>query len=155
MLSDIEKKEIEAEISHYPFKRGACISALKIVQKKRGWISDESLKDIANFLEMTPDELDGVATFFNLIFREPVGKHVILLCDSVSCWIMGYPKIRQRLTERLGIDLGQTTQDGKFTMLPIVCLGDCDHAPALMVDEDLHHDLGVENVDQILENYKK
>jgi len=155
MLSDIEKKEIEAEISHYPIKRGACISALKIVQKKRGWISDESLKDIADFLDMTLDELVGVATFFNLIFREPVGKHVILVCDSVSCWIMGYPKICQRLTEQLGIDFGQTSQDGRFTLLPIVCLGDCDHAPALMIDEDLHHDLDTEKIDQILENYKK
>ncbi len=155
MLTEAEKQEIQAEIAHYPYKRSACVSALKIVQKQRGWISDEALKEVAAYLEMTPDELDGVATFFNLIFRQPVGKHVVLLCDSVSCWIMGYPKIRQRLMERLGIDYGQTTADGKFTLLPIVCLGDCNHAPAMMVDENLHHDLDAQQIDQILKGYEE
>ena len=155
MLSDAEQKEIEAEIAHYPYKRAACIGALKIVQRQRGWISDESLNDIAAYLEMTPDELDGVATFYNLIFRHPVGKHVIFLCNSVSCWLMGYPSIRQSLVKRLGIDFGETTPDGQFTLLPLVCLGDCDHAPALMIDEDLYHDLDVEKIDQILDKYRE
>jgi NADH-quinone oxidoreductase subunit E len=154
MLTEAEQKEIEAEIAHYPNKRAACVDALKIVQKDHGWISDESLKDVADFLEMTPDELDGVATFYNLIFRRPVGKHVILLCDSVSCWIMGYPNIRQKLNEELGIDFGETTPDGQFTMLPIVCLGDCDHAPAMMVDGDLYHDLDADKILPILEKYR-
>jgi NADH-quinone oxidoreductase subunit E len=154
MLTEAEQKEIEAEIAHYPDKRAACVEALKVVQKRHGWISDESLKDVADFLEMTPDELDGVATFYNLIFRRPVGKHVILLCDSVSCWIMGYPKIRQKLNEELGIDFGETTSDGQFTLLPIVCLGDCDHAPAMMVDRDIYHDLDADKILSILEKYR-
>ncbi len=155
MLTEAQKKEIDEEIAHYPQRRGACVSALKIVQRDQGWITDESLKDIADYLEMTPDELDGVATFFDLIFRRPVGKHVLLLCDSVSCWIMGYPEIRERLKQRLGVDFGGTTADGQFTLLPIVCLGDCDHAPALMVDEDLHHDLKPDQVDEILDRYSE
>ncbi len=154
MLTDAEKREIDAEVSQYPFKRSACVTALKIVQRERGWISDDSLKDIAAYLDMTPDELDGVATFYNLIYRRPVGKHVILLCDSVSCWIMGYAQIRQRLQERLGIHYGETTPDGKFTLLPVVCLGDCDHAPALMVDADLHHDLDADKAEQALKGYE-
>ncbi len=154
MLSEAEKKEIEAEIAKYPNKRAACVEALQIVQKERGWISDDSLKEVADFLEMTPDELDGVATFYTMIFRHPVGKHVILVCDSVSCWLMGYAQIRQRLTEKLGIDLGETTPDGQFTLLPNACLGDCDHAPALMVDRDLYHDLDDEKLDQILDRMK-
>jgi NADH-quinone oxidoreductase subunit E len=154
MLTEAEKKEIEAKIAHYPNKRAACVDALRIVQKRNGWISDESLKDVADFLEMTPDELDGVATFYNLIFRRPVGKHVILLCDSVSCWIMGSPKIREKINEELGIDFGETTPDGRFTLLPIVCLGDCDHAPAMMVDRDLYHDLDDDKIMQILEKYR-
>ena len=154
MLTEAEQKEIEAEIAHYPNKRAACVDALKIVQNHHGWVSDESLKDVADFLEMTPDELDGVATFYNLIFRRPVGKHVILLCDSVSCWIMGYPNIRQKLNEELGIDFGETTPDGQFTLLPIVCLGDCDHAPAMMVDRDLYHDLDADKIPPILEKYR-
>jgi NADH-quinone oxidoreductase subunit E len=155
MLTDAERQEIEGHVAEYPYKRAACIEALKVVQRERGWVSDESLKDIAALLEMTPDELDNVATFYNLIFRQPVGKHVILLCDSVSCWIMGYTKMRQHLNERLGIDFGGTTPDGYFTLLPIVCLGDCDHAPVMMVDNDTHNHLDAAKIDQILATYRK
>jgi NADH-quinone oxidoreductase subunit E len=155
MLTDTERREIESHLSQYPYKRAACIEALKIVQREYGWVSDEHLQDVAALLEMTPDELDNVATFYNLIFRQPVGKHVIFLCDSVSCWIMGYPKIREHIQERLGIDFGQTTPDGNFTFLPIVCLGDCDHAPVLMIDNDHYHDLDEEKMDQILTSYQK
>lgn len=153
-LSAEERQEIEAEIPRYPTKRAVCIDAMKIVQRHRGWVSDESLQDIAQLLEMSLDDLDGVATFYNLLFREPVGRHVVLLCDSVSCWIMGYDRLRERLCSKLGARLGETTADGRFTLLPIVCLGTCDHAPAMMVDEDLHRDLDPEKAEQALENYK-
>ncbi|HXH12998.1 MAG TPA: NADH-quinone oxidoreductase subunit NuoE [Alphaproteobacteria bacterium] len=153
MLNDVERQEIEAEVRHYEHKRAACVEALKIVQRHRGWVSDEHLRDIAALLEMTPDELDGVATFYNLIFRRAVGKHVLLLCDSVSCWIMGYERLRAHLTERLGISLGDTTADGRFTLLPVPCLGTCDHAPALMIGEALYRDLDVEKLDRILAQY--
>jgi NADH-quinone oxidoreductase subunit E len=153
MLTDREQQEITAELGHYPERRAVCIEALKIVQQHRGWVSDESLRDIATFLRMTPDELDSVATFYNLIFRKPVGRHVILVCDSVSCWIMGYERLRERLTARLGIRPGDTTADGRFTLLPIVCLGTCDHAPAMMIDEDLYRDIDPAAIDAILEQY--
>jgi NADH-quinone oxidoreductase subunit E len=154
MLTDAERQEIESHVAEYPYKRAACIEALKIVQRERGWVSDESLKDIADLLEMTPAELDNVATFYNLIFRKPVGRRVILLCDSVSCWLMGYEKMRQHLSEMLGIDFGGTTPDGEFTLLPMVCLGDCDHAPVMMVGNDLHNNLDPDKIDQILESYR-
>ena len=154
MLSDIERQEIEAQLPHYPDKRAACVEALKIVQRHHGWVSDERLKSLAVMLDMTPDELDGVATFYNLIYRKPVGRHVVLLCNSISCWIMGYEQMRAHMKARLGVDLGQTTADQRFTLLPIVCLGACDHAPAMMVDDDLHHDLTPEKVDDILERYR-
>ncbi len=153
-LSAEERQEIEAEFPHYPTKRAVCIDAMKIVQRHRGWVSDESLQDIAQLLEMSLDELDGVATFYNLLFRKPVGRHVVMLCDSVSCWIMGYEKLRERLCSKLGVGLGETTADGRFTLLPIVCLGTCDHAPAMMVDEDLHRDLDPAKAEQTLESYK-
>ena len=153
MLTAEERQEIEAELPHYEQKRAVCIEAMKIVQRRRGWVSDESLQDIAQFLEMSPDELDSVATFYNLIFRRPVGKHVILVCDSVSCWIMGYGSIREQLTNRLGVQLGETSADGRFTLLPIACLGTCDHAPALMIDNDLYRDLDSKQVDEILAKY--
>jgi NADH-quinone oxidoreductase subunit E len=154
MLSEIEQREIEAELPHYPDKRAACVEALKIVQRHHGWVSDERLKSLAVMLDMTPDELDGVATFYNLIYRKPVGRHVVLLCNSISCWIMGYEQMRAHMKARLGVDLGQTTADQRFTLLPIVCLGACDHAPAMMVDDDLHQDLTPEKVGGILERYR-
>ncbi len=154
MLTDKEIAEIEEHLKHYPRKQAAVIEALKVVQQHRGYVSDENVKDIAQFLEMTPDEVDSVATFYNLIFRKPVGKHVILLCDSVSCWIMGYENVRDHLRKKLGIDLGQTTKDGRFTLLTIPCLGACDRAPTMMVDNDLHGHLTPEKIDEILEQYK-
>jgi NADH-quinone oxidoreductase subunit E len=154
MLTAEEINEIEAEAAHYPKRDAVCIDALKIVQRHRGWVSDESVRDIAGHLGMSPTDLDSVATFYNLIFRKPVGRHVIMLCDSVSCWIMGCDRIHKNLRERLGIELGETTPDNRFTLLPIVCLGCCDHAPAMMVDSDLHSDLDPQKIDTELEKYK-
>lgn len=153
MLSDIEKQEITAELAHHAYKRGACLEALRIVQRQRRWVSDEALRDVAAFLDMTPDELDNVATFYSLIFRRPVGRHVIFLCDSLSCWIMGSESIQQSLSNRLGIKLGETTADDRFTLLPISCLGCCDHAPALMIDADLYEDVDPAQLDPILARY--
>ncbi|MGH9616620.1 MAG: NADH-quinone oxidoreductase subunit NuoE [Acidobacteriaceae bacterium] len=154
MLTVEERQEIEAELARYPTKQAVCIDAMKIVQRHRGWVSDESIRDIGELLEMSLADLDGVATFYNLIFRKPVGCHVIMLCNSVSCWIMGYERMREHLTSRLGIQFGETTPDDRFTLLPIVCLGACDHAPAMMVDNELHGDLDAAKVDAILEECK-
>src|SRR5882724_10791083 len=133
MLSREEIKGIDEAISLVPYKKAASIEALKVVQNHRQWISDESLKEIASYLDMSAEDLDSVATFYNLIFRQPVGRHIILVCDSISCWVMGHEKIKERLSERLQIDYGQTTMDGRFTLLPNRCLGTCDCAPAIMV----------------------
>ncbi len=151
MLSDQVQKEIRGELEHYPTPRAACIEALKIVQKHERWVSDEALQEVAALIGIAAAELEGVATFYNLIYRQPVGEHVILLCDSVSCWLTGCEKIRSGLRERLGVDYGQTTADGRYTLLPMACLGNCDHAPSLMIDEDLHQDLTPEALDGILE----
>ncbi len=154
MLTPEELAEIEAEVTHYEQKRAACVEALKAVQRSRGWVSDESLSDLADFMEMTTDELDSIATFYNLIFRKPVGRHIILVCTSVSCWVMGYEQVLDHIGERLGIGLGETTADGRFTLLPNVCLGACDLAPAVMIDEDLHGHLDTHKIDEILAKYE-
>ena len=145
-----EIEAIKAEAEHYEDSSAASIEALKIVQKNRGWISDESLKAIAALLGMGAAELEGVATFYNLIYRRPVGETVIHYCDSVSCWMLGADKVRKHFCKRLGIELGETTEDGKFTLLPIVCLGACDRAPVVMVGESTHFDVDEASVDRIL-----
>ena len=154
MLTAEEKHEIEKAIQLVPVKKAACVEALKIVQEHRRWISDESLKEVAAYMEMSPEELDSVATFYNLIFRKPVGRHVILLCDSITCWVMGFENIRAQLTQRLSIKYGETSADGRFTMLPNPCLGTCDCAPALMIDNDLYRNITVEQLDDILRKYE-
>lgn len=154
MLTDTERREIETELAHYPNKRAACVEALKVVQRHRSWISDDSLRAVAELLEMTPDELDGVATFYNLLFRKPVGRHVLFLCNSISCWLMGHDDLREALERRLGIRYGQTTADGRFTLLPIVCLGACDQAPVMMIDEDLHRHVNPTQIENLLKTYE-
>src|SRR5215469_5849566 len=108
MLTSEERAEIEAEFPNYPNRKAVCIDAMKIVQKHRGWLSDDALRDIGELLGMSPTDLDGIATFYNLLFRRPVGRHVIYFCDSVSCWIMGSDRQCRHICERLSVGLGET-----------------------------------------------
>jgi len=154
MLTDEEKKEIRELMRHYATARAAGPESLKIVQNHRGWVSGESLKAVAEMLEMSFEELDSVATFYNMIFRKPVGRHVILICDSISCYIARYDMLLDHLNRTHGIRMGETTPDGRFTLLPAACLGACDHAPAVMIDETLYGDLTPEKIDSILGKYQ-
>ena len=154
MLSDIERRELEAAVTHYPDKRGAAIDALLIIQRRRGWISDDTLLEIAQFLEITTEDLDSIATFYNLVFRKPVGRHVAFLCDSISCWIKGCEQVQEQLKTLYAADLGQTSPDGRLTVLPIACLGHCERAPALMIDQDVYGEMTPEKVEPIMEKYK-
>ena len=149
-LTESEIAAIRAAASHYPDPSAASIEALKIVQRHRRWVSDTSLEAVAELLGLSPAELDGVATFYNLIYRKPVGEKVIHYCDSVSCWLLGADQVRDHLARRLGIGVGETTADGRFTLLPIVCLGACDRAPALMIGEELYGDLDTASLETIL-----
>jgi NADH-quinone oxidoreductase subunit E len=154
MLSPEEKTEIDRELAQVPERSAACLDALKIVQRARGWVDDEALHDVASYLAMSPAELDSVATFYNLIFRRAVGRHVIYFCDSVSCWLLENERLRDTITRYLGIRFGETTDDGRFTLVPIQCLGCCDQAPALMIDEDLHVEVAPAALGSILEGYR-
>lgn len=152
-LSAAEIEEIEAEIHHLPDRQSACIDALRIVQQHRGWVSDESVAAIGRLLGMSSDAVDSVATFYNLILRRPVGRHVVWYCNSMSCYVLGCDDVEKALVARLGVQPGGTTPDGRFTLLPIVCLGACDKAPALMIDEDLVGNATPDRLDEILRKY--
>jgi len=154
MLTEPERQEIAAEVARSHDARAAVLGALQVVQRHRRYVPDEQITDLAELLDLTAEEIDSVATFYSHIFREPVGRHVILLCDSVSCWIMGHESLREHLTHRLGVGMGETTRDDRFTLLPVACLGACDRAPAMMVDEDLHVQLTPEKMDEILARYE-
>ncbi|TKB76303.1 MAG: NADH-quinone oxidoreductase subunit NuoE [Nitrospira sp.] len=154
MLSDTERRELEDAVKHYPDKRGATIDALLTIQRRRGWISDDTLLEIAQFLEITVEDVDSVATFYNLIFRKPVGRHVAFVCDSISCWIKGCEQVQEQIKTLYNADLGQTSPDGRLTVLPIACLGHCERAPALMIDQDVYGNVTPEKIEQIVEKYK-
>ena len=153
-LTEAEVSEIEHEKTLYPDNQAVGLEALKIVQNHQGWVSDESLLAIAEYLDLSVADLEGVATFFNLIYRQPVGRNVILYCDSVSCWICRGDDIKNYLSERLSIDYGQTTEDNEFTLIPVPCLGDCNNAPVMMVGQDLHRNLTKAGIDEIIDQYR-
>jgi len=152
-LTEHECHAIQEEKGHYEDPRAACIEALKIVQQQRGWVPDEAISGIAHELGIPASDVEGVATFYSQIFRQPVGRHLIRLCDSVVCYVTGYQSIQARLEQLLGIGLGETTADGRFTLLPVCCLGNCDHGPTLMIDDDTYGDLAPEALPLLLERY--
>lgn len=144
---------IVVERDHYEQPQAACIEALKIVQRRHGWVPDGAIPAIAEVLGIGAASVEGVATFYSLIFRQPVGRHVILVCDSSSCFLTDYEALRDALTQHLGIGLGQTTPDQRFTLLPVCCLGACDRGPALMVDDDTYGPVRPDDLAGLLEAY--
>ncbi len=127
---------------------------MRALQRRRRWLSDESLADLGEFLGMSAAELDSLATFANMLFRQPVGRHVVLLCDSFACWIAGVRRAARRASRRSSASAwARRRADGRFTLLPIVCLGACDRGPAMMVDADLHGPVAPGDVGAILEEY--
>jgi NADH-quinone oxidoreductase subunit E len=150
MLSESEIREIDETVRQYPYREAACLDALKIVQQHRGWVSDEAITEISEKLSMSEAEVEGVATFYSRIYRKPVGRNVILLCDGMSCMVMGYKSLYDFISDKLGIEWGGSTPDGKFTLLPISCLGDCDHAPSMMINDELFNNMTPEGIDEIL-----
>lgn len=154
VLSPAECAAIEHEMAHYEDARAASIGALKIVQDARGWVPDGAIAAIGRMIGIPASDVEGVATFYNLIFRQPVGRHVIKVCDSIACFLTGYDELKAALCAELGIELGQTTADSRFTLLPICCLGNCDKGPTLMIDDDLHGPLTPTAVRDLLETYR-
>ncbi|MFP6847521.1 MAG: NADH-quinone oxidoreductase subunit NuoE [Pseudomonas sp.] len=152
-LSETERSAIEHEMHHYEDPRAASIEALKIVQKARGWVPDGAADAIGEILGIPASDVEGVATFYSQIFRQPVGRHIIRVCDSMTCYIGGHESILESIQQQLGIGLGQTSADGRFTLLPVCCLGNCDKAPAVMIDDDTFGNLHADGVAKLLEAY--
>lgn len=153
ILSDSERAAIEHELHHYEDSRAASIEALKIVQRARGWVPDGAIAAIGELIGIPASDVEGVATFYSQIFRQPVGRHIIRVCDSMVCYIGGHESVVASIQQQLGIGLGGTTADGRFTLLPVCCLGNCDKAPALMIDDQTFGDVQPDGVAQLLEAY--
>jgi NADH-quinone oxidoreductase subunit E len=152
-LSPAMTARIRDAIHHHGGPRGAMLETLRMIQQEEGWVSDARLAEAAEVLGVTTAELDSLASFYSLIFRRPVGETVILLCDGASCWMNSADAVRDALMARLGIGFGETTADGRVTLLNIACVGGCDRAPAAVVGRDrrLVGPLTPETLEQLLE----
>jgi NADH-quinone oxidoreductase subunit E len=151
MLSDDTRSRIAALIHRYPQPRSALIPALKLAQREAGWLSSDVILDVAEIFRLTPNEVYEVAGFYTMLFTKPVGKYVLWVCTNISCLLCNSEAIMTRLVERLGIKPGETTSDGRFTLLEAECLASCGTAPVVQINDDYHENLTVERLDEILD----
>jgi len=151
MLPETVKTELERRIAEADHPKELVVDVMMACQAAFGYLSDEAVAIAAGMLDMTPLEIEELATFYNYIYREPVGRYVIHICDSVVCWMAGYVPLRDYLSQKLGIEMGGTTPDGRFTLLPACCLGYCDRAPAMMINKRVYGFLTPEKIDAIID----
>lgn len=158
-ISTHNKKEIDRWMTKYPpnQKRSAVVTALLLVQEQNGgWLSTAAMNAVASYLEMSPADVYEVATFYDLYETKPVGKHRISLCTNISCMLMGADKIAEHLKERLGVNLGETTPDGKFTLRATECLAACGGAPVCQINyKQYHENLTTEKMSKLIDQLEK
>ncbi len=154
MLPKPLKEKLKSEIDALEHPREAAIDVMTAVQTHYGFLSDKGVEEAAELLGMSPLEVDEIATFYTFIYREPVGKYVIHVCDSLICWMEDAADLVSHLCRKLGIQMGETTTDGLFTLLPVCCIGYCDRAPAILVNRKVHGPLTLEKLDQLIETLR-
>jgi len=154
MLSETAYQQIQTLMGKYPRKRSALIPALMLAQKEAGYLSTEILREIASLFGLTPNEINEVASFYSMLHKKPVGKYVLQVCTNISCLLCNAEGIMEHLTRRLGIRPGQTSEDGKYTLVEVECLGSCGTSPVVQINDDYHEDLTPENLDRILDSLK-
>ena len=156
LVSNRTIKEIDACISQYPadYKQSAVMRALTLVQEEKNHLTQELMDAVADYLEMPCIAVYEVATFYSMYEHEPVGENVIYVCRSISCHLRGSDQIVKHLEGQLGIQCGETTADGKFTLKQAECLGACVNAPMMQVNKTYHENLDKENLAEILNQYK-
>jgi len=151
-FSELTKKKIEEVIARYPQKRAALLPILHLIQQEVGNISSAEENQVADLLEIKPIQVREVVTFYTMYNRKPVGKYHIQVCSNLTCSLLGAQTLVDYLKEKLGIELGETTEDKKFTLTTVECLGACEHAPCMMVNYDYYGDLDKKTIDEILDN---
>jgi NADH-quinone oxidoreductase subunit E len=154
MLPKDLKKSLEAHIASVDHSRELAVDVMFALQDHYGYLNDEAVEQAAHLLDMTPLEVEELATFYTFTYREPVGKYVIHVCDSVICWMDGYESIKDYLCKTLGINAGETTSDGLFTLLPVCCIGYCDLSPAMLINRKVYGHLTPKKMDEIFEKLR-
>ena len=154
MLPKALEESLQQKIAEAEYPREMAIDAMVALQNHYGYLSDEAVQEAAGLLSMTPTELEELATFYEFIYREPVGKYIIHVCDGIVCWMNGHQSVLDYLCRKLGIRQGETTPDGVFTILPVCCIGYCDRSPAMLINRQVYGPLTPEEIDQILQKLK-
>jgi len=155
MIPEPMRKSLQERVAAAVTPREAAVAVMKALQSHYGWLTDGAVEEAADLLAMTTLQVEELATFYEMIYRRPVGRRVIHVCDSISCWSTGSGEVMAHLQGRLGIEPGGTTTDGMFTLIPCCCLGNCGEGPTMMVGDTLYGSLTRERVDEILEKERK
>ena len=154
MIPEELKESLQKHIASVDHPRELVVDVMFALQDHYGYLSDEAVEEVAELLDMSSLEVEQLATFYSFIYREPVGKYVIHVCDSVICWMEGHESLLDHLSGKLQINLGETTPDGMFSLLPVCCIGYCDRAPAIMINRKVYGPLTFEKLDAILERLR-
>ena len=154
MLPEDLKRSLVEKINRVDHPREMVVDVMLALQEHYGFLTDDAVEAVAALLGMSPLEVEELATFYTFIYREPVGKYVIHVCDSVICWMDGFESIQDYLCRKLDIAVGATSADGLFTLLPVCCIGYCDLSPAMLVNRKVYGHLTPQKIDEILEKLK-
>lgn len=156
MFSEEAKKTLEKIIAKYPTKKAALLPALWLAQEEYGgWLPPEAMREVAGYLDLPPAEVEGVATFYTMYNKEPVGKFHIEVCHNIVCMVRGADDLIEHIGHKLGIGQGETTADQKFTLNTAECLGACANAPCMMIGETYYEDVTPEKADKLIEELAK
>ena len=146
------REQLEAEVlPRYPTRQAATMPVLHALQEAHGWLPYQAIEEAARFLELPAAEVLDTASFYEEYWLRPKGKYVIWVCQSISCELLGQADLLNRIKQKLDIDVGQTTEDGRFTLMTVECLGSCGTAPCALVNETLHENVTIENFEGILD----
>jgi NADH-quinone oxidoreductase subunit E len=154
MIPESLKKDLASRIAHAVTPREAAVDVMKELQRHYGWLTDDAVVEAAELLDLSPLQVEELATFYEMIYRRPVGKKVIHVCDSISCWSVGGDTLMAHLAALLGVRPGQVTLDGQFTILPCACLGNCGDGPTMMIGERIYGKITADALVEILEREK-
>ncbi len=150
-FSETGRAEFERLLTRYPDRKAVILPALHLAQKEFGYVSDEAIVYSAELVGTSPAEIEGVATFYTMYNRKPVGKYHVQICRNISCSLLGAEHLIEHVSKKLGVRPGETTPDGKFTLAKVECLGSCGTAPVMQVNDEYHENLTVESIDRILD----
>ena len=151
------RAQLDDIVTKYPSdqKRSAVLAALYLVQEQQGYLTANGMRHVAGILEMTPAEVEDVATYYVMFYREPVGKHVLQVCRTLSCALLGAERVTEALSDKLGLKVGETDKSGLFTLMEFECLGACDRAPIVMINnEHWHEKVQPDDVGKLIDDIK-